>query len=562
MARLVKTVKIQKISCDVITKFADGTSVTKHLNVDDMIEGLRYVEDEEVKVASGRISAIKPVCNKVTQVNTSAPVDYFTNDVLIDIVEVDNSEVNHSHLISVPGREIVEDEGVLNVVKVDTVSVPHLELEMTYTDGTVETHDIEVGDVMSDAVIMTTPGNPDLTGDFKIAAFRYTSTKDAVDIIGLYLIALSNGKGYAVSFDKIIRFTEKPSSHVTDNKSLSSIATALAEEDEVFAFLDTDVTIPKREDGKITTLMVNAGKTLSVDLNGHELNTEAYAFYVNGGKLIIRDTAGTGRITATRKNAAYPAVFVAADGECTMESGTIDTTHVEIEPGSGDYNWLYGVVCSGNGIFNMTGGQIITDDAAGISITNGTASGEGAIFNIGGNATITSNDCTAIYLADNKAINIFGKAKVNGGILMRMGDLTISDDAVVTGTAAGKEVYPLGKLVCESGCENHNAAILALTGCYGSDLGNDLNIVVKGNAKVTGHIDNAIDIATLNTRFDQVVNVKVADSKKVTAPKAVWNVYDHDQLAEMATEQGKTLAPETKTTELTIDVNGKQVYPV
>ena len=561
MARLVKTTKIQSITCDVITKFADGTSSTKSLNVDDMVEGLRYIQDEEVKVASGRISKIVPKCSKVTGVNTAAPEDYFSKDVTIDIVVVDNSTQYHADEINVPAMEIVEDAGVENVVKVDSVSVPHVTLEMTYTDGTSATHDIIVGDVMGDAVIMTSPGNPDLTGDFQIAAFKYAVSGSDINIQGVYITSLSTGKGYYAAFSNIVRFTEKPSSHVTDSHSLSSIANALAEDDEVFAFLDTDVEIPKRADGKITTLMINAGKTLSVDLGGHNLSTEAYAFYVNGGKLVIRDTAGTGTITATRKNSAYPAVFVASDGECIMESGTIDTTHVELDPEAGDCNWLYGVVCSGNGIFNMTGGKIITQDAAGISITNGTASGQGAIFNISGTAQITSKDCTAIYLADNKAVNISGKAVVDGGILLRMGDLTVSENATVIGASASADIYPLGRLVCESGCENHSAAILALTGCYGSDLGNDLNIVIKDNAKVNSYIDNAIDIAELNTRFDQDVKVKVTDSRKVTYPKNLWNVYTHDQLAEMATEQGRTLPAETHATTLTVNVNGSQVYP-
>ena len=226
---------------------------------------------------------------------------------------------------------------------------------------------------------------------------------------------------------------------------------------------------------------------------------------------------------------------------------------------SSQSNWLYGVVCSGDGVFNMTGGQIITQDAAGISITNGTASGSGAQFNISGDAVITSKDCTAIYLADNKSVNISGKAVINGGVLLRMGDLNVAENAVINGVPASADIYPLGKLVCESGCENHNAAILALTGCYGSTLGNDLNITIKDFAKVNSYKDNAIDIATLNTKFDQKVVVNIGKASNVKYSDNLWNVYDHDTLAQMATEQGKTLAPETKQTDLTVIVEGNKV---
>jgi uncharacterized Zn-binding protein involved in type VI secretion len=223
---------------------------------------------------------------------------------------------------------------------------------------------------------------------------------------------------------------------------------------------------------------------------------------------------------------------------------------------------MYGVVCSGDGVFNMTGGEIITQAAAGISITNGTASGSGAQFNIGGNAKITAKDCCAIYLADNKSVNISENAVINGGIVARMGDINVTGKAVVNGFPAGTEIYPLGKLVCESGCEKANAPILALTGCYKSALGNDMNINITKNAKVNGFIDNAIDIATINTLYEQVVNVNIESSRNINAPAKVWNIYDHAALAEMAAEQGKTLALEKVTTDLTVMVNGKPEWPV
>jgi len=117
------------------------------------------------------------------------------------------------------------------------------------------------------------------------------------------------------------------------------------------------------------------------------------------------------------------------------------------------------------------------------------------------------------------------------------------------------------RLACESGCENHNAAILALTGCYNSALGNDLNIVIKDNAKVISNIDNAIDIGTLNTKYNQIADVTIANSARVTGPDQKWNIYDHAELAEMAAAQGKVLPAETTTADLTIKMDGKQVYP-
>lgn len=559
MARLVKSVQGQLIRCNIITEFTDGSTSVKTVKVGDVVEGLRYVENQQVLSVTGKITAMNLACEEVTPVDKADPKDYFAQDVKVASLVIDASEQYSSNVVTVNAREIVEDAGVENVERVYVQAVPDITLEMTYTDGRVVRQDLEVGDVLCDMVIMTRPGMPDIKGNFRLPAFKYSSINKQIIFSGIYLSPLAGGDAIVALFEDIVRFVERDHVDVTATDSLSQIADSLAESDEVYAFIDNDVTVPLREDGKIVTTMVNAGKQLTVDLNGHSINTQAYAFYVNGGTLILRDTSGEGKITACAPDKAYPVVYVAADGVCNMEGGVIDTTGAVLEDGQS--NWLYGVVCYGNGIFNMTGGEILTQDAAGISITNGTASGEGAQFNISGEASITSNDCTAIYLADNKSVNISGKAKINGGILLRLGDLNVSEYAVVNGAAATADIYPLGKLVCESGCENHNAAILAMTGCYGSSLGNDLNINISGFAKVNSYIDNAIDIAELNTKYDQKVTVNVGKASNIKYVNKLWNIYGHGTLSDMAREQGKTLPPEVSNTDLTIIVDGSKVYP-
>lgn len=558
MARLVKVVEGQSITCKVTTRFKDGTYSEKLLSVGDVVENLRYVEKEAVHTVTGRITAINTTCTAVTNVDLNDPKDYFSQDVIPSVIQIDASKQYESNLVNVTAREIVEDEGVENVVKVTTEVIPRITLKMTYTDGKTIDQDVEVGDVLTDMVIMTEPKKPDIEGDFRVSAFIYSVVSKKVVVSGFYLTELSTGTTIPALFSNIVSFVEKPVSVVTATDSLAEIATALSQSDEVFAFFEQDVTIPKRDDGRITSLFIDAGKALTVDLAGHNLNTQAYAFYVSGGTLNIRDTKGGSKITGCMPNVAYPIIQVNAGGVCNMEGGIVDTTEAELE--EGQVNWLYGVVCSGDGVFNMTGGELITQDAAGISITNGTASGEGAQFNISGNAKITSKDCTAIYLADNKSVNVSGKAVINGGVLLRLGNFNLSGYATLNSAPVDAEIYPLGKLVCESGCENHNAAILAMTGCYRSDLGNDLNINILEFATINGNIDNIVDIATLNTKYNQKVNVSLKKSGLSYANK-LWNIYNHTQLASMAVAEGKTLPAEIATTDLTIKVDGTKVYP-
>ena len=564
MARMVKNTVSTVLSCNIITKYEDNTSVANSIKVDDVVENFKYKDGDDIKTISGRISDINFVCNRITRVNITKPVNSFSSDVKVGSISIDSSEDYESNVVSISSSDILGYESESNIVSASTVVTGKVTMDMEYTDGSIVNQDIEIGDVLKDSVILTSPKKTDITGDFKIVAWSYNVKNVIPTINGAYLKSLKDGRVANYQFERFISFTEATSVNVSNNSSLIDINKALtsSETGEVYAQLDVDVTIPKRADGKITTTLIGAGKTLNIDLNGHELSTQAYAFYVSGGVLNISDTSGNGKIECTyaSNSGAYPAIFVTTNGECNMSGGIIDTTNVDTSEGG--HNWLYGVACSGNGIFNMTGGKMIIGGAAGISITNGTASGGGAKFTIGGNANITSVGSAAVYLADNKSVVVKDNAVIEGGMVLRMGDITIEGNAVINGHKSTDPIYPLGKQVVLSGVGSPESAILALTGCYNSSLGNDLNITIDSNAKVNGYIKNAIDIATLNTLYDQKVVVDIKNKNSITAVEKKWNVYSHDELSAMATAEGKTLAAEAKTTDLTIKVNGVIEYPV
>ena len=566
MARLVSNSVKQIICAKITTNFSSGSSSVKVLKADDIVENLRYIVDEELKSVTGRISQITGTLRKVTSVSFKNPQDYFSKDVTLKHIVVDTSEQYHSDIVMVPAFEVVEDEGVTDVTSVYSEAFPLVTMDMEYTDGTIKNQVVEVGDILADMVILDGPGKPDITGTFRVSAWYYIANKAAPVIKGLYLTPVDGGNTIRIPFDKIVSFEEKAHSDVTNTKSLGQIADALNEADEVFARLDVDVKIPEREDGKITTLLIPAGKTLNMDMAGHNIETQAYAFYVNGGVLNISNTSPDGgkikctyATPATSSN-AFPAIYVASDGVCNMDGGVIDTTNVDTSEGK--KNWMYGVVCSGNGIFNMTGGHMIIGGASGIAITNGTATGEGAKFTIGGNARIDAIGNAAVYLADNKKVVIKDQAVVTGGVVLRMGDLDIEDNAILNSTSDPDLVAPLGEVVTQSGVDMPAAAILLLTGVYGSSLGNDLNVKIAKSAKVNGFIDNAIDICTINTKFDQKVTVDIENDLRIYRKNYLYRIYTHDELVVMAEECGRTLGAETHATDLTIKVAGETVYPI
>lgn len=562
MARVVKTDVMKHVLANIITTFSDGSSESVILGEGDVVNDLRFVDNGRVRTVSGKITKIKQYCSGMTPVKTSEPVDYFQKDVKLTTIVIDASSKYESEIVYVPTNEIVEFPGKTNVTSVHVYPHPMVDITIHYSDETEENQSFEIGDLLENMVIMGgTPGSEDIVGNFFVEAFAYVCSLNRAIINGMYLVPTDDSpykEPVLARFGNIISLVEIPTVKVDDTKSMAAIKDLLEESDDVMATFDVDVEIPKRDDGKITTLFINEGKTLTVDLNGHNLTTQAYAFYVNGGVLNITDTSGEGKIESVIKNNAYPVVFVSNNGVCNMTGGKIDTTNVILDEET-DYNWLYGVVCSGNGIFNMTGGEMIIGGASGISITNGTASGYGVQFTIGGDAVIRCIDNASVYLADNKSVVIEENAKLYGGIVARMGDVTIRGNATVEATDDINRVYALGEQVVLSGVGACAAGILGLTGIYNSSLGNDMNIAIQENARVISHLGKAVEIAKINTKYDQNVRVYADDHSNLVEG---YRVYSHNELAELATEAGKVLGPEVNTTDLRIEIGNEVVYPL
>ena len=215
----------------------------------------------------------------------------------------------------------------------------------------------------------------------------------------------------------------------------------------------------------------------------------------------------------------------------------------------------------------MQGGELKVGGGAGVSITNGKATGAGAQFIFGGDSVVNVDGGeAAIYLADNKKIVVKDNAVINGTVTMRMGDLTVQDNGkiIVPQTQTTVEDFEenLATAATYSGCVSVGTAVLALTGVYNSALGNDMNVTIKDSARIVSKFTAPIIIATIDTLYDQVVNfdIKCEDNLKNESevPNAIV-LYDHDALAAVCAAQGKTLAAKKSETTLTVKMTGEEI---
>lgn len=429
------------------------------------------------------------------------------------------------------------------------------------TEGFVTTEDFldGAGDKVSAGtnIVVVSP-EPDV---YKFDVF--TGELDLSDYVKFDDIQVATSAQIQDIIDNIYRGQDdNPDQEVVDivlasNSSLSEIARAFDDPavTEVNAELVEDIMVPTRSDGKISTTMVSAGQTVNLDLNGHTINCDAYALYLQPNSVV--NLTGEGTII-TRNLNTYGAIQNNG-GVLNIGPGiVIDTTQAEVPEGG--HNWLYGVV-SKDGVVNVDG-EIHTAEASALAVTNGTMEGVGAQFVVEGDAKLTSSESASIYLADNKGVLIKDNAEV-GAIVMRMGELTVQDNAKVENNFTFQDDIPTF-LVTYNGPACLPPAILLASGCYkaSGEGTNDTSITIKDNATVSSTNGEAVAVWRFDSLYDQNVTVNIENSANLTAKEGseLFKVYEYAELAEIATAGGKTMKPNNATSYIKATVDGEVVY--
>ena len=252
-----------------------------------------------------------------------------------------------------------------------------------------------------------------------------------------------------------------------------------------------NVVLNKDTDITKSGVYVSSTKTVTLDLNGHEIhaaNTSKGNIKVYGN-LTLKDSVGTGKIW-TSNNYVYGTVDktvieVSQNGVFTMVSGYIDTAN-ETNPSDTGH---FGVGIYENSTVNMQGGTIKSGWYAIAGNGNDNVGVESKI-NITGGTLISTADY-AIYLPQN------GTTTISGG--------------VVDGAAGGIQINR-GNLVVTGG--TIAAQGTGDTGSWGDGTGGTSNAAIHLNAEygdVTATIDSG---ATLVANGD-AVKVTVANNYHV-----------------------------------------------
>ena len=176
MARIVNSINKPCLSLVVTTVLTNGDKLEKVLKIDDMVDGLRYVENGQIKTVTGRVSNISYTKSAISRNYLSMRnlKSYFSTDVKPKFIEIDCSTEFHSNIVKIPVMELIEDLGVSGVEKMTCRLEYGISVTVSLSDGTTDTLVINEGQVVNDLVYISKSGEKVV--DAKIVAF--TTDKD------------------------------------------------------------------------------------------------------------------------------------------------------------------------------------------------------------------------------------------------------------------------------------------------------------------------------------------------------------------------------------------------
>jgi len=230
---------------------------------------------------------------------------------------------------------------------------------------------------------------------------------------------------------------------------------------------DANITVTADIDLSNSTLSIESGKTVTIDLNGHTLDRKLTKRGEGGGQVITVREGATLNLTGGTLTGGWGG----AGGALVNEGGTVTLADVIITNNVADDRG--GGICNREGgTLTMTGGAI-TDNG---SNDNSGAKGGGGFFNEE-NATAT---LTGVTITGNKA------KLTGGGGICNFGTLTI-DGCTITGNTAGT----YGGGIWQEGTLNMQGAMSITGNTTAGSVTNNLFLKTGALITVTGALSGS-----------------------------------------------------------------------
>lgn len=189
MARIVNTTITPVLIANVQTIMNDGSISNMTFKKDDILTDMRYIENKDIVKISGKVRKINytilPTVRTYTELSKLR--SNFESDVYMNTVDIDASEKYNSNIVTIPAREIIENENIKDVSRVKCSLKYSADFEIKLTDGTTNKFTLHEGDDIIGLEYLS--DGKEKTINARLVAMKYNSSLIPTD-----LVLIVNGK--------------------------------------------------------------------------------------------------------------------------------------------------------------------------------------------------------------------------------------------------------------------------------------------------------------------------------------------------------------------------------
>lgn len=495
MARLVKSSKDIKLGIALSTIFEDGTKRDRFFKVGDVVENLRYVENEEIVTVSGRITEINyTMATKITW-NKNKPANTLINDMTITYLTIDASSEYNSNIVTVPALEIVEFEDEENVARMKFEPFVICDMDLYYSNYKLDHVSIEIEDTF-DNVRIINPNNigVDYTGKFTVVAFAYAVTSGKLNITGIAFKNIETEEFVVTDFKYILSLNEVYKYTIPSDEQIAEVISNLSDGDSIEINYVTNT----------TNNPININKeNISIVMND-SIITDGSAnsgVRVNNGSLTLSGNAKLVNNTPYDTDHGKGVISISENGTLTFDGSGVSAVIADDPVNKGQF-----------GVTVYDNGKIIVND--GLFETGWSCiAGNGSKTNA--DSVIEINDGEFISVADYAIYHPqAGKLIVNGGIFKGAAGAIAANNGVIE--INGGSFYLLGggdTGEWADGTSGLGEACINLNAKYG-DI----------TAKITGgnFYGNTEEAILIQTGTAHNVSIEITGGKFTTKPNTEW----------------------------------------